>query len=166
VSGLSVILGGVLPVLAGSLAGAQPPVEVRGVGPIFAARGVAIFWGVVLGRDEESTQVVLRIERLDPMSRWRLVSVEALDPPAGRREWIGLALGLDEGLLPTVEMPREGFIARPGRRILFYPDAPALQAGRPGLVVTYDGIPDGVPEFRARGDLAEYFGRARERARP
>ncbi len=151
-------LGALLP------AGARAqPEEVPGADAIFAGRGVAIFWGVVRGPDEARTQVVLRIERVDPAAPWRLVSVEAADPFTREREWLRLALDLEVGRAVTVEMSREGFLAKPSRRVLFYPDVAAVQAGRPGLVVTYVSIPDTVPEFPSREALEEHFRRAGER---
>jgi hypothetical protein len=139
---------------------------VPGADAIFAGRGVAILWGVVLGPDETRTQVVLRIERLDPGAPWRLVSVEAVDSFSGQREWVRLAADLGTDRAVTVEMSRESFVAKPSRRVLFYPDAEALQAGRPGLVVAYVSIPDRVPEFGRRADLEEHFRRARARLPP
>lgn len=141
---------------------AQPD-EVPGADAIFAGRGVAIFWGVIRGPDEARTRVVLRIERVDPAAPWRLFSVEAVDPFTKEREWVRLALDLEAGRAVTVEMSREGFLAKPSRRVLFYRDAAAVQAGRPGLVVTYVSVPDTVPEFPSRGALEEHFRRARER---
>jgi hypothetical protein len=146
--------------LLASLAGAD---EIPGTGAVFAGRGVAIFWGVLRGPDEARTRVVLRIERLDPSASWRLASVEAIDPVTRRREWVRLALDLAVGSPVTVEMPREGFLARPTRRVLFYPDVAALQAGRPGLVVSYASVPEPVPEFDSPAELEEHFRQARLR---
>lgn len=157
-----VLAAAVLGTVLHSAVGAQPE-EVPGADAIFAGRGVAIFWGVVRGPDEARTQVVLSIERVDPAAPWRLVSVEAVDPFTKEREWVRLALALEAGRAVTVEMSREGFLAKPSRRVLFYRDAAAVQAGRPGLVVAYVSIPDTVPEFAARTALEEHFRRARER---
>jgi len=137
--------------------------EVRGADAVFAGRGIAILWGVVRGPDEARTTVVLRIERLEPAVPWRLVSIEAVDPFTRERAWVRLALDLEGAPLPAVEMPREGFLAKPTRRILFYADAAALQAGRPGFVVFYANLPDTVPEFASRADLEEHFARVRAR---
>lgn len=149
--------------LAVPAARGQPAEEVAGADAVFAGRGVAIFWGVIRGPDEARTRVVLRIERLGPAAPWRLVSVEAVDPFTGQREWVGLALDLAESPVAMVEMPREDFVAKPSRRVLFYADAGALQAGRPGLVVSYVSIPDTVPEFASWTELDEHFRRVRER---
>jgi hypothetical protein len=146
--------------LLASLAGAE---EIAGTDAVFARRGVAIFWGVLRGPDEARTRVVLRIERLDPAPSWRLASVEAVDPVTRRREWVRLALDLAVGTPVTVEMSREGFLARPTRRVLFYPDVAALQAGRPGLVVSYASVPEPVPEFDSPAELEEHFGELRAR---
>jgi hypothetical protein len=136
--------------------------ELPGADAVFAARGVGIFWGVVRGPDEARTLVVVHIERLDRAAApWRLVSVEAIDPFTRRREWVRLALDLDRDGGVTVEMPREGFLAKPARRILFYRHAAALQGDRPELVVLYAGVPDPVPEFASRADLDEHFARVR-----
>ena len=139
------------------------PEELPGADAIFAARGIAVLWGVLRGPDEARTQVVLRIERLDPEGPWRFASVEAVDPFTGQRELIRLALNLETDPVVTVGMPREGFVAKPSRRILLFRDARALQDGRPGLVISYVGIPDTAPEFLSREDLAEHFRRIRER---
>jgi hypothetical protein len=144
--------------LVASLAGAE---EIPGTAAVFAQRGAAIFWGVLRGPDEARTRVVLRIERLDPTSPWRLASVEAVDPITRRREWVRLALDLAGGAPVTIEMPREGFLARPTRRVLFYLDVAALQNGRPGLVVSYANVPEPVPEFDSPAELEEHFRQAR-----
>ncbi len=144
----------------GAAAGAE---EVPGADAVFVGRGVAILWGVVRGADEARTRVVLRIERLDPAAPWRLASVEAIDPFTRQGEWVRLALDLMADPVATVEMSREGFLAKPSRRVLFYPGAAALQAGQPGLVVFYVSIPDTVPEFASAAELEEHFRRVRER---
>jgi hypothetical protein len=149
--------------LLASVAGAD---EIPGTHAVLAQRGVAIFWGIVRGLDEARTRVVLRIERLDPAAPWRLASIEAVDPVTRRREWVRLALDLSAGVPVTVEMPREGFLARPTRRVLFYPDVTALQTGRPGLVVSYANAPDPVPEFDSPAELEEHFRQARRRLAP
>jgi hypothetical protein len=144
-------------------AGAAGAEEVPAAEAVFAGRGVAVLWGVVRGPDETRTKVVLRIERLDPAAAWRLVSLEAVDPFTREREWIRLALDLAASGAVTVEMPREGFLAKPTRRLLFFPDVPALQSGRPGLVVSYVSIPDTAPEFNSPAELDEHFARVRAR---
>jgi hypothetical protein len=149
--------------LIASLAGAE---EVPGTQAVFAQRGAAIFWGVLRGPDEARTLVVLRIERLDAASPWRLASIEAVDPITRRREWVRLALDLAAGGPVTVEMPREGFLARPMRRVLFYLDVAALQTARPGLVVSYANVPEPVPEFESPAELEEHFRQARLRLSP
>lgn len=155
------LVAGILLVLP--LAALAQPEELSGGDAIFAGRGVAILWGVVLGPDESRTQVVLRIERLDPASPWRFASVEAIDPFSGARELVRLALNLEIDPVSIVEMSRESFVAKPSRRVLFFRDATALQDGRPGLVVAYVGIPDTVPEFASRAQLAEHFRLVRRR---
>jgi hypothetical protein len=146
--------------LVASLAGAE---EIPGTQAVFAQRGAAIFWAVLRGPDEARTRVVLRVERLDPASPWRLASIEAVDPVTRRREWVRLALDLTASTPVTVEMPREGFLARPTRRVLFYVDVAALQGGRAGLVVSYPNVPEPVPEFDSPAELEEHFRQARLR---
>jgi hypothetical protein len=145
------------------LASVATPEVVPATQAVFAQRGIAILWGVVRGPDESRTRVVLRIERLDPAAPWRLVNVEAVDPFTRRREWVRLALDLAATGAVTVEMPREGFLAQPTRRVLFYADVAALQAGRPGLVVAYANVPEPVPEFDSPAELEEHFRRVRPR---
>lgn len=157
------LAGSVAGILFSSLVVSGEVEELPGADAIFAERGVAVFWGVVRGRDEASTQVVLRIERLDREAPWRFARVEAVDPFSGQRELIRLALNLETDPVSTVEMPREGFVAQPSRRILLFRDARALQDDRPGLIISYVSIPDTVPEFATRADLAEHFRRVRER---
>jgi hypothetical protein len=150
----------ILLLLQAGVAGAE---EVVGSDAVFAGRGVAVLWGVVRGPDETRTKVVLRIERLDQAAEWRLVSLEAVDPFTREREWVRLALDLAASGAVTVEMSREGFLAKPTRRLLFFPGVTALQSGRPGLVVSYVSLPDTVPEFDSRAELDEHFARVRAR---
>jgi hypothetical protein len=133
--------------------------EVPGADAVFVGRGVAVLWGTLRGADEARTRVVLRIQRTDPGAPWRLVSVEAVDPFTREREWVRLAASLEAGPGVSVETSRESFVAKPSRRVLFYADAAAVQADRPGLVVTYVSVPDTVPEFGTRAELEEHFRR-------
>jgi len=151
-------------VLGLALAAAAAATEVPGGDAVFVGQGVAVLWGVVRGPDEATTRVVLRVERLDRAAApWRLVSVEALDPFTREREWVALARDLERTGVVTVEMSREGFLAKPTRRVLFYRHPAALQANRPELVVFYVSLPDTVPEFRSAGELDEHFRRVGER---
>jgi hypothetical protein len=137
--------------------------ELPGADAVFVGRGVAILWGVVRGPDEARTRVVVRVEAIDPAAPWRFVSVEAVDPFTREREWVRLAAGLEPGAVVSVETPRESFVAKPSRRVLFYADQAGVQAGRPGLVVSYVSVPDTVPEFATRGELEAHFRQVRER---
>jgi hypothetical protein len=152
--------------LAAAVLGAGPAAadEVRGADAVFAGRGLAVLWGVVQGPDDARTRVVLRVERLDPTAApWRLVSVEAVDPLTRRAEWVALALDLEATGAVTVQMPREGFLSRPTRRLLFFRHAAALQARQPELVVSYPDLPARTPEFATRADLDEHFRQVAER---
>ncbi len=152
----------VLLLLAGLAAGGRAE-ELPGADAVFTGRGVAIVWGIVRGADEARTQVVLWIERTDPAAPWRYASVEAVDPFTREREWVRLAVALETDRPTTVEMPRESFVAKPTRRVLFFPDVRSVQLERPGLVVSYVSIPDTVPEFATPTELAEHIMRVRAR---
>jgi hypothetical protein len=132
--------------------------------PVRVERGLAVLWGVVRGPDEGRTRVVLRIQRLDPAAApWRLVSVEALDPLTQKAEWVALARDLETTGGVTVDMPREGFLTRPTRRLLFFRHAAALQVRQPGLILSYRGLPGATPEFATRAELDEHFRRTLDR---
>jgi hypothetical protein len=137
--------------------------ELPGADAVFVGRGVAILWGVVRGPDEARTRVVIRIERLEPVAPWRLLSVEALDPFTRERAWVRLAVDLAADPVVVVAMSRESFLAKPSRRILFYREPAHVQANQPDFVVSYVSIPDTVPEFASAADLEEHFRRIRER---
>jgi hypothetical protein len=132
--------------------------EVRGTDAVLVERGLALLWGVVVGPDEARARAVLLIQRLDPAAApWRLVSVEAVDPLTGRAEWVALARDLGATGAVIVDMPREGFLTRPTRRVLFFRHAAALQTRHPELIVTYPGLPDRAPELATRAELDQHF---------
>src|SRR5215471_17658236 len=66
-------------VLVATLALAQTPArEVHGFSDVFVEPEVAIAWGVLRGKDDADTKVVVRIDA-DPLA-YALVSVTGLDP--------------------------------------------------------------------------------------
>lgn len=152
---------------AAAVAAALPPaatLEEHGALDAYAGQGVALAWGVLRGKDEASTTVLVRIEA-DP-ARWRALDIVGLDPFTGQRAPLAARVALGATAV-TVRIARARFAELPQTQWRFLAD-PAAAADAAGLVVFYRGVPDTTPEFddaaRLDASLAERLERARRAA--
>ncbi len=144
----------VAPLIATGPAQAQAE-RLHGADSVFRSPAVTIGWAVLKGGDEASTIVVLRV--LPRTDAYRLVSVDGVDPftKAHTRFVDGLALTM--GVASDIRSPRGGFADAPSRELHFFPDRPALLAGKPAVTVFYLGVPDTTPEFTSEAALDAYL---------
>lgn len=145
---------------------AAAPLEAHGALDAFAGDGVAMAWGVLRGKDDASTLVVVRIDA-DP-SRYRAVGVVGIDPFTKASQPIVAAAALAG--TRTVRVPRARFADLPRTEWRFYASAEPAAGDAPALVVEYHGVPDTTPEFddeaKLAASLAERIARARREAKP
>ena len=150
-------IGGVLLLLAALLAcprltrGAGQ--EVHGEDSVFAGHGVAIIWGVLKGRTEEATQVILRIVPVG--ESFAAVCIEAADPFTQNRQMVLDGQPLRDRL--DVRSPRPTFADFPHREIKLYRTSAEWQAQAPSLTIFYHGVPDTTPEFTLEADVLAYL---------
>ena len=141
-------------VIAGAARAA--PREVHGAHDAWAEPGIALAWGVLRGRDEASTRVIVRVE-LDPR-RWVRLEATGRDPFGGTSTDLPMLQG--DGGRFTVDVPRGRFADHPRTELRLW----APGAAEPGLLVYYAGVPDTTPEFNDRqaleADLARRLARA------
>lgn len=136
---------------------AQPVREVHGAHDAWAEPGLALAWGVLRGRDEATTRVVLRIE-ID-VQRHARVAATGRDPFGGGS--IEVAVTREAGGTMRIELPRSHFADHPRTELHFF--APGQTA--PGLLVYYLGVPDTTPEFTEEAALLASLRQRIERAR-
>jgi len=147
----------VLPFAAALPVRAQPLREVHGAHDAWAEPGLALAWGVLRGRDEMSTRVVIRIE-VDPQRHAR-VTASGRDPFGGGTVEIAVVRQPDGAA--RIDLPRSHFADHPRTELRFF--APG-QSG-PGLLVYYQGVPDTTPESTGEAALQQDLQRRIERAR-
>lgn len=139
---------------------AQPLREVHGAHDAWAEPGLALAWGVLRGRDEASTRVVIRIEA-DPQ-RYARIAALGRDPFSGGTVEITVAREADR--TARIELPRSHFADHPRTELRFF--APGQAAP---LLVYFQGVPDTTPEFNSEAalqqDLQRRIARAREGGR-
>ena len=154
----------------GSARAADPPAggasasEVHGSLDAFAARGVALAFGVLRGKDEATTQVVVRVEA--DRARYNTLSVVGVDPFTKASQLFLPAAPIDG--VRIVRIPRARFADLPRTEWRFFSSAKPAAGDAPALLVFYQGVPDTTPEFddaaRLESDLAARIERARREA--
>lgn len=146
--------------LPGAPAQAFSVPELHGASDAFAAEGVALAWGVLRGRDDKDTQVVVRIE-VDP-ARYADVQAVGIDPftHASRTLPTTASAGAIE-----LRAARADFADWPRTELRF---RAAAGDAAPARIVYYLGVPDTTPEFteegRLQASLDERIARARKNA--
>ncbi len=145
------LLAAALPLRAQSLR------EVHGAHDAWAEPGLALAWGVLRGRDEAATRVVIRIEA-DPQ-RYARVTAIGRDPFGGGTVEIAVARAADG--VARIELPRSHFADHPRTELRFF--APGQAA--PSLFVYFQGVPDTTPEFNSEAALQQDLQRRIARAR-
>lgn len=148
-------------VLLGSCLGLVPaqaaPREVHGAHDAWAEPGLALAWGVLRGRDESSTRVVIRIEA-DPQRHAR-ITVIGRDPFGGGM--VELAVRRSADGIASVDVPRSHFADHPRTELRFHAQGQADAS----LLVYFQGVPDTTPESTSDAaldaDLRARIARAR-----
>jgi hypothetical protein len=135
--------------------------EVHGAVDAFAAPGLALAWGVLRGKDEATTEVVVRIE-VDP-DTYGAVAVIGVDPFTRARAPLLAATPIKGAF--EFRVPRSRFADLPRTEWHFYKTATLPPDDAAALSVYYQGVPDTTPEFNDEAKLSAYLGARIERAR-
>jgi len=140
----------------------QSPKEFHGADSVFERQGMTLLWGILKGKDEESSWAYLYIVRTGKEGeRFQFFSVEAVDPFSNEKEWIVRGEKLTGKNM--VKSPRSSFAEKTMRRILFFTDSKGAEEGKAEMVVFYRSLPDTAPEFLSEGKLQSYFEEALRR---
>jgi hypothetical protein len=137
-----------------------PQKEVHGSLDAFAAPGVALAWAILRGKEESSTEVVVRVDT-DP-SRYRTLNVVGIDPFSKVSQPLAAVASVDGTMV--VRLLRSRFAELPRTEWRLYASARPGAAEVPALVVFYQGIPDTTPEFKDESELTSALARSIERA--
>lgn len=144
-----------------AVAGAQMPREVHGSHDAYAARGIAIAWGVLRGANEAATTVVVRIA-VDPQS-YPWLAVTAIDPFSKQEQEVQRPAAAVASI--DLRVPRSQFGDYPRTEVRLFDSAASAQAGTAVLVIYFLGVPDTTPEFtdtaKLDASLVERMARAR-----
>ena len=145
-------------------AGVAAASEMHGSLDAFASRGVALAWGVLRGKDEATTQVVVRVEA--DRARYGALAVAGVDPFTRASQPLVDVAAIDG--VRIVRIPRARFADLPRTEWRFFASATPAAGDAPALLVFYQGIPDTTPEFddaaRLERDLVARIERARREA--
>ncbi len=134
--------------------------EYHGADSVFERDGIIILWAVLKGQDEASSQVCMKI--LHPArNRFKIFSVEAVDPFSKEKEWVVKGNKLEKENF--VRSSRASFGDKTARRIFFYRTKEAYDREKPDMTVYYLGVPDTSPEVLSEKEMNDYFEKALER---
>ena len=130
--------------------------EYHGADSVFQAEDIAIFWAILKGADDESSQVYIKIFALDETSKkFVKFSVLAVDPFSKEEQWV--CEGKEFQPQNLLILNRASFKDMMERRFFFYATEETEEAKKPGMVVYYLSIPDTAPEFLKADELEAYF---------
>jgi len=139
--------------LTAAAGAATPAREAHGISDVFVEPEVAIAWGVLRGKDDADTKVVIRIDA-DPVT-YASVSVTGMDPFTQLRRLFLAPTPLHAGV--EFISPRPRFVDYPRTDVQFYRSAADANANTPALTVYYLGVPDTTPEFTSEAQLEAYL---------
>jgi uncharacterized protein YukJ len=146
------LIGGVL----GSQIVCAEEKEYHGADSVFQAEGIAIFWAILKGADDESSRVYINIIVTDDNNeKFTKFSVLAVDPFSKEEKWVFEGKEFQKKNLLTLN--RASFKDMMERRFFFYTTEENYKDKKPDMVVYYLSIPDTAPEFLKESELEEYF---------
>jgi len=136
--------------------------EYHGADSVFQAEGIAIFWAILKGEDDEHSLVYIHLIRMDDAAKsFQKYGVLAVDPFSKEEKWIFEGKNFDEKNL--LKLNRASFRDMMERRFFFYKSDEHSTARKPDMIVYYLSIPDTSPEFLEEHQIEEYFEGARKR---
>ena len=135
---------------------------VHGADSLFSSPTVRLAWGVLKGKTEADTQVVIRVANV--AGEYRFLRVDGVDPFTKARVVFVEELPLDK--TADVAISRAKFADHPSTELHLFRDEAAMRAKRAATVVYYLGVPDTTPEFASRDTLDAYLNQMIDIGRP
>jgi len=128
----------------------------HGADTVFQAEGIAIFWAILKGEDEEHSLVYINISATgNTASAFRKYSLQASDPFSDEKKWVFTDKYFGKNNL--IKLNRASFRDMMERRFFFYKNDEHSPDDRPDMTVYYMSIPDTAPEFLNESDLLAFF---------
>ncbi|GAK55241.1 hypothetical protein U27_02073 [Candidatus Vecturithrix granuli] len=130
--------------------------EYHGADSVFQAEGLAIFWAILKGADDEHSLVYIKListaEAGKPFQHYRVLAV---NPFSKEEEWVTKGETFEEQNL--LKLNRASFRNKTERRFFFYKSEEIEEDQKPDMTVYYQGIPDTAPEFLEETQIEQYF---------
>jgi hypothetical protein len=127
--------------------------KVHGADSLFVSPTVKLAWGVLKGKTEADTQVVVRI--VNVAGEYRFLRVDGVDPFTKAHAVFVEARPLDK--TAEFSVARAKFADHPSTEIHLFHDEAAMRAKSAALVVYYLGVPDTTPEFATADAMNAYL---------
>ena len=128
---------------------------VHGADSLFVSPTLKLAWGVLKGKAEADTRVVIRV--LNVAGEYRFLRVDGVDPFTKARIVFVETLALDKAA--DVSIGRAKFADHPSTELHLFRDEASLRTNSAAMVVYYLGVPDTAPEFTAPEAMGAYLGR-------
>ncbi len=134
-----------------SVAAAQT--KVHGADSLFAAPTIKLAWGVLKGKTEADTRVVIRV--VNVAAEYRFIRVDGVDPFTKAQVVFVEAATLEK--TADISIARSKFADHPSTELHLFRDEAAMRAQNAALVVYYLGVPDTTPEFATADAMNAYL---------
>lgn len=130
--------------------------EYHGADSVFQAEGLAIFWAILKGEDDEHSLVYIKListaEAEKPFQHYRVLAV---NPFSKEEEWVVKGQAFEAQNL--LKLNRAAFRNKTERRFFFYTSEKIEEGQKPDMTVFYQSIPDTAPEFLEETQIEQYF---------
>jgi hypothetical protein len=128
----------------------------HGADAVFQAEGLAIFWAILKGDDDEHSLVYINVVSTGKtVSPFRKFSLQAMDPFSTEKKWVFTDKAFEQNNL--IKLNRASFRNMMERRFFFYMKDELAMDSSPDMTVYYMSIPDTAPEFLDESSLLSYF---------
>ena len=130
--------------------------EYHGADSVFQAEGIAVFWAILKGSDDENSLVYINIIVTDDNAeKFARFSVLAADPFSKEEKLVFEGKEFQKKNLLTLN--RASFRDMMERKFFFYTSEENYKDKKPDMLVYYLSIPDTAPEFLEESELEDYF---------
>lgn len=127
--------------------------KVHGADSLFNAPAVKLAWGVLKGKTEADTQVVIRV--VNVTDEYRFIRVDGVDPFTKARAVFVEAVTLEK--TADISIARSRFADHPSTELHLFREEAAMRAQNAALVIYYLGVPDTTPEFATAEAMNAYL---------
>lgn len=127
--------------------------KVHGADSLFDTPTVKLAWGMLKGKTEADTLVVIRV--VNVAAEYRFIRVDGSDPFTKAQVVFVEATAL--GKTVDISIARSKFADHPSTELHLFRDEAAMRAQNAALVVYYLGVPDTTPEFATADAMNTYL---------